>query len=78
MAFIRPKNFAYGFRDPLDKIWGLWEAESIPEFSGELCIELNRLMNKYDKDLDIIYDDNLEFDSTHVKYYFWNGTVIES
>jgi hypothetical protein len=55
----------------------LWEAESIPEFSEELCTELNRLMNKYDKDLDIIYDDNLEFDDTYVKYYFWNGTIIE-
>ena len=77
VAFVLPKNFAYGFRGPLDKIWGLWEAESIPEFSEELCTELNRLMDKYDKDVDIIYDDNLEFDGTYVKYYFWNGTIIE-
>jgi hypothetical protein len=77
VAFVLPENFAYAFRGPLDKIWGLWEAESIPEFSEELCTELNRLMVEYDKNLDIIYDDNLEFDDTYGRYFIWNGTNLE-
>jgi hypothetical protein len=76
VAFVLPENFAYGFRGPLDKIWGLWEAESIPEFSEELCTELNRLMAEYDKNLDIIYEDHLELD-VYGKYFFWNGTILE-
>jgi hypothetical protein len=76
LAFVLPENFAYGFRGPLDKIWGLWEAESIPEFSEELCTELNRLMVEYDKNLDIIYNDHLELD-VYGKYFFWNGTILE-
>ena len=77
IAYVLPKDYAYGFRGPSDKIWGLWEAESIPEFSEELCTELNRLMDVHDKRLDIIYNDNLELDDTYSKYVFWNGTVYE-
>jgi len=76
IAYVLPKNYAYGFRGPSDKIWGLWEAESIPEFSEELCTELNRLMVVHEKRLDIIYNDNLEFDQ-YSKYIFWNGTIID-
>ena len=76
IAYVLPKNYAYGFRGPSDKIWGLWEAESIPEFSEELCTELNRLMVVHEKRLDIIYNDNLEFDQ-YSKYIFWNGPIIE-
>ena len=76
IAYVLPKDYAYGFRGPSDKIWGLWEAESIPEFSEELCTELNRLMVVHEKRLDIIYNDNLEFDQ-YSKYIFWNGTIIE-
>ena len=77
VAYVLPKDYAYGFRGPSDKIWGLWSAESIPEFSEELCTELNRLMGVHEKRLDIIYDDNLELDDTYSKYIFWNGTVYE-
>lgn len=77
VAFVLPENFAYGFRGPLDKIWGLWEAESIPEFSEELCTKLNSLMDNYEKNLDIIYNENLEFDKSYRKYFFWNGTILE-
>ena len=77
VAFVLPENFAYGFRGPLDKIWGLWEAESIPEFSEELCTKLNSLMVNYEKNLDIIYNEKLEFDKSYGRYFFWNGTILE-
>ena len=77
VAFVLPKDYAYGFRGPKDKIWGLWEAESVLEFSEGLCTELNRLMVMYEKRLDIIFDDNLELNDIYSRYIFWNGTIYE-
>jgi hypothetical protein len=37
---------------------------------------MNRLMGVHEKRLDIIYNDNLEFDQ-YSNYIFWNGTIIE-
>jgi len=74
VAYILPKDYAYGFRGPNDKIWGLWEADT---FSNELCKNLGSLIEKYETKLDIIYDDGLEPNNTYgySKLIFWNGTV---
>ena len=26
-AYVLPEDYAYGFRGPNDKIWGLWQAD---------------------------------------------------
>jgi hypothetical protein len=57
VAFVLPKDYAYGFRGPNDKIWGLWEADT---FSEILCLKLSIIMEKYGFKIDIIYDDGLE------------------
>jgi len=57
VAYVLPKDYAYGFRGPNDKIWGLWEAD---DFSEILCYKLNIIMEKYGFKMDIIYDDGLE------------------
>jgi len=74
VAYVLPKDYAYGFRGPNDKIWGLWEADA---FSDELCVSLNSLMEQYGTKLDIIYDDGLELNNAYgySKLIFWNGTV---
>ena len=72
VAYVLPKDFAYGFRGPNDKIWGLWEAD---EFSFEISTDLGGLLKEYDTNLDIIYDDGIEIDKTYGKYIFWNGTI---
>jgi hypothetical protein len=73
VAFVLPKDWAYGFRGPDDKIWGLWEGDelvsSISEYVGVL-------LDEYGSKLDIIYDDGLELDRTYKEYIFWNGTII--
>ena len=74
-AFVLPKDYAYGFRGPTDKIWGLWEADDARMFSDQLCTELDRAITLYDERLDIIYDENLELDSKYMKYIFWNNTT---
>jgi hypothetical protein len=73
VAYVLPKDFAYGFRGPNDKIWGLWEAD---EFAIQISQDLGALLNKYGSKLDVIYNDNLELDDTYYKYIFWNSTII--
>ena len=74
-AFVLPKDFAYGFRGPADKIWGLWEADA---FSYDMSVQLGNLLQQYGNNLDIIYDDEVDYSSLgYSKYIFWNGTVLE-
>jgi hypothetical protein len=74
VAYVLPKDYAYGFRGPDDKIWGLWEAD---DFSFQISTEVGGLLDKYPNRLDIIYDDGLEANNTYgySEIIFWNGTV---
>jgi len=72
VAYVLPKDFAYGFRGPEDNIWGLWEADA---FSFEVSENLSKLLEQYGSKLDVIYDDGLRLDSTYNKYVLWNGTI---
>ena len=73
VAFVLPKDFGYGFREPNDKIWGLWVAD---EISLQISYHLGEFLKQYGTDLDVIYDDDLSIDQTYSKYIFWNGTII--
>ena len=73
-AFVLPKDFAYGFRGPEDKIWGLWEADA---FSYDISTQLGNLLQEYGNSLDIIYDDEVDYSSLgYEKFMFWNGTIV--
>ncbi|MHA2231394.1 MAG: hypothetical protein ACXAB4_02775 [Candidatus Hodarchaeales archaeon] len=72
VAYVLPKDYGYGFRGPNDKIWGLWEAD---DFSIEISTNLGSVLEEYGDNLDIIYDDGIEFDKLYGKYIFWNGTI---
>ena len=54
VAYVLPKNYAYGFRGPNDKIWGLWEAD---ELSVPISVTLGNLLEQHTSKLDIIYED---------------------
>jgi hypothetical protein len=72
-AYVLPNNYAYGFRGPADKIWGVWQAN---DFTVQLCTNLNSAMERYGSKLDIIYDDPAtpNFTSTYGKIVLWNET----
>ena len=76
VAFVLPVDYAYGFRGPDDKIWGLWEAD---DFSYELSVTLSGLLEQYGTKLDIIYDEGLDPNNTSMysKLVFWNGTISD-
>ncbi|PVX26817.1 MAG: hypothetical protein CW691_00225, partial [Candidatus Bathyarchaeum sp.] len=76
VAFVLPKDYAYGFRGPKDKIWGLWESD---EFSLQMSSTLGGLLEEYGASLDVIYEDALDYNIIlpYEKLIFWNGTEIE-
>jgi hypothetical protein len=61
VAYILPKDYAYGFRGPNDKIWGLWKADSL---SAPINLELGNLLQQYGSKLDIVYQDMLGLGKT--------------
>jgi hypothetical protein len=72
-AYILPKDYAYGFRGPNDKIWGLWEADSL---SAPMSTEMGNLLQQYDSKFDIVYEDALGLGSIQ-KYksiIYWNSS----
>jgi hypothetical protein len=75
IAYVLPKDYGYGFRGPNDKIWGLWQAD---ELSYGISVDVNTMLEKYDMNLDIIYDDGLVQGSTmgYRGLLFWNGTTV--
>ncbi len=74
VGFVLPKDYAYGFRGPTDKIWGLWEADV---FDQQLSVNVNSLLEQYGVKLDIIYDDRLETGNNYgyQQLIFWNDTT---
>ncbi len=77
IAYMLPKDYAYGFRGPNDKIWGLWEADDL---SVPISTNLGGLLEQYGSKLDIIYEDYLQRDrSQHYNNLInWNDTTIIS
>lgn len=72
VAYVLPEGYGYGFRGPNDKIWGLWEADSL---SLEISYHLGYFLNEYKTNLDVIYDDDIATYNCYSKYIFWNGTI---
>jgi hypothetical protein len=72
VAYVLPKDYAYGFRGPQDKIWGLWEADA-PAL--EISQQVADALKEYQGRLDIIYDDQLTLDVYYRQYIYSNGTV---
>lgn len=77
IAYVLPKDYAYGFRGPNDKIWGLWQADNM---SYELSRNVGTALEEFGAKLDVIYDDGIPLGSTlgYSSLIFWNGTVYNA
>ena len=53
-AYVLPEDYAYGFRGPQDKIWGLWQADSL---TLNISMSVATLMQTCGNNLDIVYPD---------------------
>ena len=75
VGFVIPKDYAFGFRGPKDKIWGLWEADTL---SHNLSVSVNVMLEKYGDKLDMIYYDGLHFGETYgyQQLIYWNDSSL--
>ena len=74
-AYVLPKDYGFGFRNPEDRIWGLWEAD---ELSQKVWDDVNTLLEQYGSRLDIVYDEAEFMDAVKNRYeklFFWNETI---
>ncbi len=73
VAFVLPKNYGWGMRNPNDRIWGFWGPDDLSPLIWE---NMNKLITKYGLKLDIIYDDpHFNFKEKYLRIYFWNSTI---
>lgn len=71
-AYVLPKDYGYGFRGSNDKIWGLWEPDTL---SPIVWNELNQLIESHGSQLDVIYEDvESEAMQKYKRLFFWNDT----
>jgi hypothetical protein len=74
IAYVLPKDYGFGLRSAEDTIWGLFPAD---ELSSKVWDDVNKLVNQYGAEFDIIYND-VEFQTVRNRYsmvIFWNETV---
>jgi hypothetical protein len=75
VAYVLPKDYGFGFRNPEDKIWGLWDADDL---SQKVWGDANTLIDQYGSRLDIVYNEPEVMDAVKSRYgklIFWNETV---
>jgi hypothetical protein len=74
-GFVLPEGYAYGFRGPEDKIWGLWEAN---DFSLELSRNVSNMLKEFGNNLDIIYNERLQPSNNYgySQLIYWNETTL--
>ena len=73
VALVLPKDYGWGMRQGDDRIWGLWPADDLSPQIGE---KIATLIEQYELNLDIIYDDPLfNYTEKYSTIYYWNGTT---
>ena len=75
VAYVLPKDYGFGFRRPDDRIWGLFNSDDL---SRKVWEDVNKLINRYDSRLDVVYDDPNFITGIQERYrtlFFWNETI---
>jgi hypothetical protein len=66
VAYVLPRDYGYGFRGPIDNIWGRFEADNL---TMQMCADINELLLQFGTQLDIVYDDEVLFGSSPADRY---------
>jgi hypothetical protein len=75
VAYIVPKDYGFGFRNPHDTIWGLFQFDM---FSPKIFEDVNNtLSTEYGSRFDILYDEpqTAPLLGNYSKVFYWNQTV---
>jgi len=72
-VLVLPENYAWGMRDPTDKIWGYYPPD---KKSAQIWNITCQLLLQYRLKLDIIYEDpDFPVAGKYPKIYYWNQTL---
>ncbi len=73
VVFVLPKDYGWGMRNPDDKIWlPKWGPDEVSPIIWE---NMNKLIEKYGLNLDIVYDDSRFNYQDYHELYLWNATI---
>ena len=72
-AYVLPADYAYGFRGPDDKIWGLWNADSL---TVDICMTVATLLQMDGNNLDIVYPSQTLESAGYQNIIYWNNTSL--
>jgi hypothetical protein len=72
VAFVLPKDYGWGMRQPNDSIWGLWTADNSSSLIWE---KMTQLTERYGLNLDIVYDDPRIRLDEYSKVYYWDSDI---
>jgi len=72
-AYVLPEDYAYGFRGPEDKIWGLWPADSI---TSDISMSVASLLQVFGNNLDIVYPSQALNSAGYHDIVYWNDTRL--
>ena len=75
LVYVLPQDYGFGFRNPRDTVWGLWNADDL---SAKVWDDANMLIDQYGFSLDIVYIDPEVMDAVKSRYdklFFWNETI---
>jgi hypothetical protein len=73
-AYVLPEDYAFGFRGPQDRIWGLWGPDSV---TTGICSNLSVLLGQYGNNLDIVYPNGTQTALGYRNVIYWNESIVE-
>ncbi len=71
-AAVLPENYAYGFRGPSDRVWGLFEPDN---FTIQLSTSVLGLLETYGGSLDLIYPTSNQNNLGYLEVIPWDSTI---
>ncbi len=76
-AYVLPVDYAYGFRGPNDRIWGLWPNDSL---TAGICMNVYTLLQTGGTNLDIVYPNEPQTVESigYGNISYWNDTLLLS
>jgi hypothetical protein len=75
-AYVLPADYGFGFRNPLDNVWGLWGNDTRTQ---QIYKDVNNLIKQQGANFDIVCDYPTLTTDTKGRYntlIYWNGTQI--
>ena len=72
-AYVLPADYAYGFRGPQDKIWGIWNSDSL---TIDISMSIATLMQMNANNLDIVYPSQTLESAGYHSIVYWNDTRL--